>query len=121
MGVNFLTTPLTAEEFGPIAMYKAKSIAEKFFKSSTEKTDHSVDEKESLKKIKELSPREIEVLRLIASGLTSNEIAEKMGLTPGTVKKYVGMILRKMRVPGRKQAADLALKLNLIQKADSNR
>lgn len=42
-----------------------------------------------------LTPREGEVLQLLTGGLTNAEIAERIGVTPGTVKTYVREILRK--------------------------
>lgn len=43
-----------------------------------------------------LTPRETEILTLRASGLTNSQIAERLGLTPGTVKNAVRFALRKV-------------------------
>jgi len=54
--------------------------------------------------VERLSDRELEVLRLIAVGLSNREIAEKLYLSPGTVKTHVHNICGKMGVSNRTQA-----------------
>ncbi len=60
-----------------------------------------------------LTPREIEVLRLITAGLTNPEIAEKLFLTEGTVKWYVHQIFGKLGVSNRAKAIVRARSLKL--------
>jgi len=52
----------------------------------------------------ELSDREIEVLRLIAAGLSNKEIAEKLVIAEGTAKNHVSNILSKLEARDRAQA-----------------
>lgn len=52
-----------------------------------------------------LSPRESEVLQLVAQGRTNREIATQLGLSPSTVKNHVNSILAKLRVRNRTEAA----------------
>ncbi|MEV8451253.1 response regulator transcription factor [Streptomyces sp. NPDC052095] len=54
-----------------------------------------------------LSPREQEVLALAARGLTNTQIATSLYLSPTTVKSHISMILRKLGVSNRVQAAAL--------------
>jgi DNA-binding CsgD family transcriptional regulator/GAF domain-containing protein len=54
--------------------------------------------------IDELTPREREVLGLIAAGATNSAIAEKLVITEGTVKSHVKHILRKLGATNRSQA-----------------
>jgi len=61
-----------------------------------------------------LSSRELEVLRLIANGLTNKEISEKLFVTIGTVKAHTANIFRKLDVNNRTQAAALARDLQLL-------
>jgi LuxR family transcriptional regulator, maltose regulon positive regulatory protein len=56
----------------------------------------------------ELSRRELEVLALVAAGLTNHEIAERLVLSEHTVNRHVANILRKLAVPSRAAAAALA-------------
>jgi DNA-binding NarL/FixJ family response regulator len=64
--------------------------------------------------IKELSAREREILSLLAQGLTNAEIAQRLFLTPGTVRNYASTILTKLGVEDRTQAALLALRHGLV-------
>lgn len=48
-----------------------------------------------------LSPREIEVIALMAEGLATKQIASQLGLRPATVKGYAETIYRKLGVTGR--------------------
>jgi DNA-binding NarL/FixJ family response regulator len=52
----------------------------------------------------DLTPRELEVLQLIAQGLTNNAIAEKLVLSPKTVRNQVSSIFSKMQVANRAEA-----------------
>lgn len=61
-----------------------------------------------------LSSRERDVLKLIATGRSNQEIAEQLFLSLGTVKSYVRMILNKLSVDDRVQAAAKAVREGLI-------
>jgi NarL family two-component system response regulator LiaR len=52
-----------------------------------------------------LSPRETEVLRLLAAGLTDREIAETLTISPRTVETHVSSVLHKLRARNRSEAA----------------
>jgi ATP/maltotriose-dependent transcriptional regulator MalT len=56
----------------------------------------------------QLSGRELEVLGLVAEGLTNNEIAQRLVLSEHTVNRHVANILRKLGLPSRAAAASLA-------------
>ena len=55
-----------------------------------------------------LSRRELEVLGLVAEGLTNHDIAERLVLSEHTVNRHVANILRKLGLPSRAAAASLA-------------
>jgi DNA-binding NarL/FixJ family response regulator len=61
-----------------------------------------------------LSPREVEVLKLLAQGRTNQQIAEELLLSTSTVKKHVQKVINKLGVSGRTQAAVLAVQLGLL-------
>jgi DNA-binding NarL/FixJ family response regulator len=62
----------------------------------------------------ELSEREVEVLRLIADGLSNKEIAEKLFIAEGTAKNHVSNILSKLEARDRAQAVARAKELGLL-------
>jgi DNA-binding NarL/FixJ family response regulator len=61
-----------------------------------------------------LSPREHEVIRLLALGMTSKEIADELFLSTNTVRSYSQSILSKLRARNRVQALATARRLRLI-------
>jgi DNA-binding NarL/FixJ family response regulator len=61
-----------------------------------------------------LTPREHDVLTLVAEGLTNKEIGGRLSITEDTVKKHVQNIIWKLRAADRTQAAIMALKLGLL-------
>ena len=61
-----------------------------------------------------LSPRELEVLRLIADGLNNKQIAAQLEISLSTVKTHVQEILERLAVSDRTQAAVKALRRGLI-------
>jgi len=61
-----------------------------------------------------LSGRELEVLRLIAAGLSNNDIAGELFLALGTVKKHINNIYGKLGAHRRTQAVSRARELGLV-------
>jgi DNA-binding NarL/FixJ family response regulator len=60
-----------------------------------------------------LTPRELDVLRLLVRGLTNRQIAERLYISTGTVKLHVERIIAKLGVADRTQAAARAVELGL--------
>jgi len=62
----------------------------------------------------QLSPRELEVLRLVANGFSNKEIAAKLNVVEGTIKIHMTNILSKLRAADRTQAIILAIQRGII-------
>ncbi len=62
-----------------------------------------------------LSEREVEVLRLMASGESNKDIADKLSITQSTVKTHITSIFQKLNVTTRTEAVTTALKRGIIQ------
>ena len=61
-----------------------------------------------------LTPREIEVLRLLADGASNKIIAHKLGISDHTVKFHVTSILSKMNAGTRTEAVTLGVRMGLV-------
>ena len=69
----------------------------------------------------ELTPRETEILCLLAEGQSNKVIARNLGISDGTVKLHVKAILRKLNVHSRVEAAVIAVEQGLrLNKSDNN-
>ena len=61
-----------------------------------------------------LTPREIEVLRMIAEGLGNKEIASKLKISDHTVKFHISSIFAKLGASNRAEAVTLGIRLGVI-------
>ena len=64
---------------------------------------------------KNLTKREREILALVAEGMSNREIADRLVLSPETVKSHVAAILEKLNVSDRTQAAIYAVRNGLVE------
>ena len=67
-----------------------------------------------------LTPRELEVLRLVADGLSNKEIATTLFITEGTVKNHVHNALEKLQLENRTQAAAYIVRKGLGRSAEAD-
>lgn len=68
--------------------------------------------------VDELTPREREVLKLVARGLSNSEVATHLDLSAATVKTHVARILAKLGLRDRVQAVVVAYEVGLIEPGD---
>jgi len=71
---------------------------------------------EELNPFTELTGRELEVLKLIANGLTNSKIAERLVISENTVKGHVSNILSKLQLADRTQAAVYAWRQGIVRR-----
>jgi DNA-binding NarL/FixJ family response regulator len=71
------------------------------------------------KELDELTPREMEVLRLIARGLSNAEIGEELFISDTTVKTHVTHVFQKLNVRDRVQAVVLAYQAGIVDSGPS--
>ncbi|MFF3765321.1 response regulator [Streptomyces sp. NPDC001922] len=65
-----------------------------------------------------ITPRERQILRLVASGMTNAEISDDLDVAVGTVKTHVNRILTKLELRDRVQATILAYDIGLVRPSD---
>lgn len=87
----------------------AKKFLAEFTKLSSLVKDLPVEETEPI-----LSPREFEVLNIMATGASNQEIADTLAIGLQTVKSHVKNILNKLHVKSRLEAAEAGIKQGLI-------
>ncbi|HEY3368780.1 MAG TPA: response regulator transcription factor [Symbiobacteriaceae bacterium] len=63
----------------------------------------------------DLTPRESEILKLVAHGLTNREIADRLHLTEGTVKNHMSAVYAKLHARDRAQAVSFAMRQGLLE------
>lgn len=115
-----LTQWLDHSSSGPLREYVIRLLAQFDAESLTITTqdegissgDYSVSKVQAL--VEPLSPREMEVLYLIAQGKTNQEIAEQLVVARGTIKAHAASIYRKLDVTNRTEAVARARQLGIL-------
>lgn len=92
--------------------YLAKLLAA--FEQEGQRTPHKTPLPEAQPLIEPLTQREIEVLRMIADGLSNQEISERLFLALNTIKGYNQKIFRKLQVQRRTEAVARARELGIL-------
>ena len=70
---------------------------------------------------KELTPRESEIVRYVASGLRNIEVAERLSITESTVKTHLNNIFQKLGLRDRLELTHYAIKTGMVAVLDRNR
>ena len=75
-----------------------------------------IETNKDAEKIKSLTKRELDVLKLLAVGMFNKEVGKRLEISERTVKNHVSNIFKKLGVTDRTQAAVFAIRNNLVQK-----
>jgi len=105
----YLHKNITIDELGN-AIRKASVGIPTLSPEATKALIHSTTGQES----NNLTPRELDVLRLLVAGMNNPEIAEKLGLSRSTIKTHVSNILSKLGISSRLEAVKYALEKHLF-------
>lgn len=89
-------------------MYVHPSMTRSLLKSPTESSDSNDAP------VEDLTPRELDVLRLIAIGYTNRQMAEKLSISVRTVEGYRANLMGKLNVQGRVELVSYARRHNLV-------
>lgn len=85
---------------------------EKALATEQELRSKEAQRKELLERIAELSPRQKEVMDMVAEGLSNKQIAQQLGISPRTVENYRAWVMERM---GASNVAELVRKVLIVQ------
>ena len=74
-----------------------------------------IETNKDAEKIKSLTKRELDVLKLLAVGMYNKEVGKRLEISERTVKNHISNIFKKLGVTDRTQAAVFAIRNNLVQ------
>lgn len=98
-----------------VSVLRAVLANEGFVSYRPESVAASSSERRGSANIDALSSRELEVMKLIAAGWTSNEVAKELGVSPRTVETHRASIQRKLQIRTRAELARIALFEGLLE------
>jgi LuxR family maltose regulon positive regulatory protein len=99
----------------PVYVGKLLAAAERIVPACLPEPELEPESPASQPLLEPLSEREIEVLQLIAEGLTNRQVGERLYISPGTVKAHTSNIFGKLGVRSRTQAVARARDLSILQ------
>jgi two-component system NarL family response regulator len=110
-GIDFptLLRAIKTVQGGGLWIDKELPAADVFEEIAQDQLDDRVDAREDNEAIKTLTRRELEILRLVAEGLTNEEIGKKIFISEKTVKTHLTNIFDKLKVNNRFKAALLIM------------
>ena len=104
---DFLEKPYDADRL--VASIRSALAADRKLRSQDE------EKRQLLERMAELSPRQKEVMELVAEGLSNKQVAAQLGISPRTVENYRAWVMERL---GASNIADLVRKVLAAQAAD---
>lgn len=114
---GYLTSDLTENELNNLLiklMGGSKVFADSLMPEMVEKLSAKAEEDMEERRGAQLTPREREILKLLAAGASNSQIAQKLVISVYTVKNHVHNILEKLGIENRTQLAAYALTRGLV-------
>ena len=91
-------------------------LANRLLKEFVHRKGVSGTVEQAVEKEEALTPRQIEVLTLVAQGLTYKEVGAKLFLTEHTIKYHMGEIIERLHLDNRRQVIEYARRMKLERK-----
>jgi two-component system, NarL family, response regulator DevR len=88
---------------------------ELFVRAINRRRNAAVADRERAKLLAQFTPRELEVLRLLAVGLDTDQVSQQLGIAPHTVDWHVRHLIEKLKVHSKLQAVIAGARLGLIE------
>ncbi len=90
-------------------------VLREFAQQAARLAERAVQERAAASAASELTPREREILRLVADGLSYKEVGAALNLSENTIKYHMGEILRRLHLKNREQVVAYALRSGLAR------
>jgi DNA-binding NarL/FixJ family response regulator len=117
--IAYLTKDATAEQILRAVRRAAQGDllipAKLFVRAISRRREVAVAGVERAKLVAQFTPRELEVLQLMAEGLDTNQLSHRLGIAPHTVEWHVRHVIEKLKVHSKLQAVITAARLGLIE------
>jgi DNA-binding CsgD family transcriptional regulator len=111
--MDSVVTPVATDHASAfIRISSSSAIPISTFRPSSNRTRHAAES------TVRLTPREADVLRLLARGATYSQVSDRFGVSPNTVASHVKNIYRKLEVHSARAAVWRALELRLLGDSD---
>ncbi len=98
----------------PLSRELSASLLAEFAHQAVELDEHATTTRPEEPPTTDLTPRQREILELVASGLTYKEVGAALHLSENTIKYHMGEILARLHLKSREQAVTYALRTGLL-------
>ena len=89
--------------------------AEPFVRAIARRQKVAAEEHQRVTVLRQFTPRELDVLQLLAQGYDTGTMARQLGIAPHTVEWHIGHVIEKFRVSSKLQALIAAVRMGMIE------